>query len=301
LVQFGWGRFVWSIGRTKMPDYDYFIEVAPGLVRAPGTFADPNNMGIFAGLALVLVAFEMAQAPPCRRRRLALLGLLLLGGMACSLTRSAAAASGLALAYVWVGGRRPGRLARAVLPAAVLVLALVTAARWSGPAPSGVGSLGHRLLYWKAAALMAVERPLLGVGLGRFGERFAAQRTTLPPKVAQLASHKPHSFLLHLAAETGLVGLLFFCVPLVGTLRALLARCDPLGRLGAALLGATLLHAAMHNVLGQDLLWLVLGVAAALGRQPPEQASVGTRGRTRSPSPEGRRREPQLTSGGCRS
>ena len=148
--------------------YDYFIEVAPGLVRAPGPFEDPNNMGIFAALALVLMVFRFVQAPhrPGARLEMMVLGPLLLAGMVSSLTRSAAAALGLALVILWPRGRGGGRRARLLLISAVVALGLVALARSVAPVLEGTGpadTLGQRPLYWGTAARIALASSIRAV------------------------------------------------------------------------------------------------------------------------------------------
>jgi O-antigen ligase len=265
IVEFCWGRFFWSIGRTSKPDYEYFIQLASGLVRAPGTFEDPNNMGLFAGIAFLLVALALLERAPGRRR----LGLL--AGMAASLTRSAAMATALALVLLWPRGRPLGFRARGLLVAAACAVAVVMLVRSSGDGPEGLSSVKHRLLYWKAAAELVHEHPLMGVGLGNFSARFAETHASLPLKIGALTSHRPHNALLQVAAETGLVGLACFVAYLAAPFVSLLRRRDAAARLGAALAAAVFVHAALHNVLLQDLFWLVAGVALALAQERPAQ------------------------------
>jgi O-antigen ligase len=130
--------------------------------------------------------------------------------------------------------------------------------------PTTIGSVEHRLLYWKAALAMARDHPLAGVGLGSFSQRFPAVTAEMPRKVAALPSHRPHSVLLGLAAETGLVGLALFVAFFVRPVRVLLTRRDRASQLALAVLSAMLLHACLHNVWLQDLFWVVAALAVAL-------------------------------------
>jgi O-antigen ligase len=168
---------------------------------------------------------------------------------------------------LWPRGRPGGRRARLLLISALVALGLVTLARSVVPVLEGTGpadTLGQRPLYWRTAAGIALEHPAFGVGLGGFGAAFAAKEHTLPMKMAASGSHRTHNIFLTLGAETGLVGLTLFVAFLVGPVKALLRRHDPASRLGTALLAAILLHASLHNVLLQDLLWLVIGVVIAI-------------------------------------
>jgi O-antigen ligase len=266
VVQFFWGRFFWSIGKTLKPDYEYFIELPSGLVRAPGSFQDPNNMGIFAGVAFLLVALALLESGRDHGLRLKLpgLALLLLAGMAASLTRSAVLATGVGLVLLWPRRQPLGRRLRLLLVAAACVAAAVMVLRLRGGGLEGMGSVKHRLLYWRAAVELALEQPLTGIGLGNFGRRFTATHTELPLKIGGLTSHRPHNAVLQVAVETGLPGLACLVAYLGLPLLSLVRRPDAASRLGAALLAAVLVHAGLHNVLLQDLFWLVGGVALAL-------------------------------------
>jgi O-antigen ligase len=270
VVEFFWGRFIWSIGRTRQSDYEYFIRVGSGLVRAPGTFEDPNNMGLFAGLAFLIVVLALLERVP-GLRRLGLVGLavLLLAGLAASLTRSAALGTAVALAVLWPRRRRLSARSRLLLAAVACAMLAVLLVRSGGAGSEGLASVKHRLLYWKAALQLARENPLAGIGLGNFSARFTASHAALPLKIGGLPSHRPHSALLQMAVETGGVGLALFLAFLAPPFLALLRRGDVTARAGAALATATFVHAALHNVLLQDLFWLVAGVTLAIAIEAP--------------------------------
>ena len=209
IVQFVWGRFIWGIGRTSEPDYSYFIELAPGLVRAPGTFQSSNSLGISAAVAFLIVAFALFAHPPAPSSPARGLGRPPAGRHGVQPHPERGGSHG-------PGPDRPGAAGAGVATARLLLVGVAVAAalvgllRWRGGQEEETSSQQHRLLYWKAAAQMAIDHPLTGVGLGQFGRRFQASASALPVKIAALPTHEPHNVLLQLAAETGLLGLAVF-------------------------------------------------------------------------------------------
>ncbi len=82
--------------------------------------------------------------------------------------------------------------------------------RPAGPSPQRKPEMGevtamNRKTYWSAGLKMAAPNPLLGVGLGRYGQVFyeLGYRTPWKPRLAMMHAH--NSF-LHYMAELGLVG-----------------------------------------------------------------------------------------------
>lgn len=147
---------------------------------------------------------------------------------------------------------------------------------FSQPLPAGTGDLEGRLLsasgngrsdYWRVAAGMARDEPLLGAGAGGFERRWLQERPT------SFYARDAHNLYLETLAELGPVGLLLLvgtlAVPLVALRRA---RRVPLAAAAAGAYGAFLVHSTV------DWHWEVPGVtvpallcAAALlawGRKP---------------------------------
>lgn len=165
------------------------------------------------GLLMALGA-SMAMALVLTRRRA--LVQLAAGVLACASTvaaawigsRSAVLTIGVTVAWLTVTAavRWRGRLATG---AAVLLVAAVAWGLASGPGPverlerasarvaveTSIRSAG-----WQAATTMIREHPWLGVGLGRYGVVYRAR------EMGSDASHA-YNMLLHVAAESGLIGL----------------------------------------------------------------------------------------------
>lgn len=183
----------------------------------------------------------------------------------------------------------PGSRRRLLLWAVPIVLVLSAAMSASGGWNRVTTADDARATLWAAAADMAADRPLTGVGLRNFSvvSRDYADRTgpyrwdvlVLRPKVA-------HNTYLQLLAETGAVGLGLFAATMGAALRAAfaaasrfaaagrddletLARCVGMGLAGY-------LSAAMFLTIGSEKpLWILAGLAVGLERAA-----------RRSPSPE---------------
>ncbi len=216
----------------------------------------------------VLAAIAMLAFLPFTRSRTALtavaLQLLLLGLAEARLTPLA----------------RPRRLATAALLAASL--ALVLGAAWvsrSDPEKARSASIRFRLA--GSAARMALDRPLLGVGLGGFGALYSSQGpvvTSLDGVALRVDS--PHNESLQVLTETGLPGVLaafWVAAAAVIVIRRLRRSPDPAVRRTALALGLALCGFAVDAALGFPLrypvpplaLAVLLGLLAALDARPP--------------------------------
>ncbi len=266
-LQFFWKRFIFNIGRTKEFDYDYFIEVAGGLVRAPAAFTDPNNMGIFSALALILVlAFSIDRYQYERKldKPAFLAGLLLSAALFFSLTRTAL------FAFFFGALLLSAKKRLKVILTILLILTLAAAFVMRAP-EKGIKHiyqphiLGERPVYWQACLKMAKETPFLGVGPGNFHQALIKSDTKLSLK-SQPLSHRPHNLFLGLLAETGIIGLTLFSSLLLSLFWLLIKKRSQLPvRLCLISLSMVLIHASLHNLLMQDLLWVLLGLGINIG------------------------------------
>jgi O-antigen ligase len=149
-------------------------------------------------------------------------------------SRSAVVAALAALAWTTIVAaiKWRDRLSFAALGIGLLVMVLVVIVRpgevasLREVASREVGSVqvSDREQHWRAARAMVAAHPWIGVGPGRFPAEYAAYRTTLGVAGPAESMTHAHNMLLHVAAETGLLALIPFCViwlrTLVGTLRA---------------------------------------------------------------------------------
>lgn len=206
--------------------------VVGGVLRAFGTFDQPNPYGGYLGVHAPLVLAAAIYARGSRRRWLVLLGLVLLMAVAASRSRGAWLGIGASsLVVVLAAGHRTRPWARAVLGAlAVGVLAFALAAllgvfdrtlppdiertiQGAYPVEDAVRHRAHddfaiaqRVAHWAAGWRMFQDRPLLGVGAGNFDD---AYRTYALHPFDEPLGHA-HNVVLNFGAEAGLLGMLMF-------------------------------------------------------------------------------------------
>lgn len=206
--------------------------VVGGVLRAFGTFDQPNPYGGYLGVHAPLVLAAAIYARGSRRRWLVLLGIVLLMAIAASRSRGAWLGVGASsLVVVLAAGHRTRPWARAALGAlAVGVLALALAAlvgvfdrtlppdiertiQGTHPVEDAVRHRAHddfaiaqRVAHWAAGWRMFQDRPLLGVGAGNFDD---AYRTYALNPFDEPLGHA-HNVVLNFGAEAGLLGMLMF-------------------------------------------------------------------------------------------
>ncbi len=242
--------------------------------RLTTTFLNPNHQALYFSMSLFLALGLLLR--PSRRgdsdtrmagrgsRRLGasvvLVGLIFVLGMALALTMSRGAIvstlGGLVILLVLVAaGRARGRLPFLIVGGLVATTAYAawvglesTAARLISVARDPVVEL--RWPIWEATLRMAMETPLLGVGLGGFQDAFTRVRPTAVAfdKLIDFA----HNDYLQLFAEAGVVGLGLLVWALVAfgmfVVRRLRQRRDPFVK--GLTIGGTcaLVVAALHSL-----------------------------------------------------
>lgn len=228
----------------------------------------PNGFGAFMAAGIIAALATAAQA---RRRlvRLLLLGAALLQLAALLGNGSRGALLGLLAAGLLVFLLRRGR--RAVVVGLTAMVALVLAGfllHRLNPA-SGRG----RLIAWEISGAMLADRPLTGVGTGRFGLEYGRYQAELwrHPDYAEfdrqaVGRGNPSSELIHRLAERGLPGgalyvLLWACA--LGFLGRALVRGEGTSALDWGLL-ALLVAILVHSFVDSALLWVPTLVTAHL-------------------------------------
>jgi tetratricopeptide (TPR) repeat protein/O-antigen ligase len=227
--------------------------------RLISTFVNPNHQALYFEiiffLALGLLLRPKAPDPRAGETRSAqpwgagrgLAPLLLLGAMAVltaaftlTLSRGGIAATVAGLLVVSVMGLAARAGYRTVVPLLLVVVVAVTAASWVGAdallervLKTGKDPLGDkRLAIWERSLHTLGEAPVLGTGLGTYGDAFPPHR---PPGIpSDLVVDHAHNDYLELAVELGVVGLLVAGWALVALASVVLprwaARHDPLVR-----------------------------------------------------------------------
>jgi O-antigen ligase len=253
------------------------------------TFLGPNQ---FAGFLVLLLPLALGFLLDARRHARAgaalALGLGLpalfftgsLGGWV-SLGAGAAAFGALALTRA---RRRGTAVAAAAAAGGVLVLLVLFT-----PLLEALASRSHsmrvRRVYWQAAAKVAAEAPVLGVGPDGFRDRYFQAKSDVPQETTRV-----HNDYLQLLADAGALGLAAFAAFLAIVLRPALAaapgpalpppRAPPWlapAAAGASFAGAWALSGVFDpaHALGLAAVWLA--VRFILSRGAPEAAAPWTR------------------------
>jgi putative inorganic carbon (hco3(-)) transporter len=273
--------------------------------RAHGVFAQPNEMGLFAAMLLVIAVATGIGAADRRWRVAALVaGTALAGALLLSLSRGAwlgASAGVLALAVLLPAARR--RLLSVGVPALLLGAVLVVQVpdnpqvtvigdRLESLAAPDANPYDDRPAIYREAVRQTVESPLTGQGPGAFptaSARWSAADQTV------FAEHA-HNALLTMAAENGLPAAVLL-VSLAAAVASAAWRAVGLaladGRRGDAALyaGATASLAALaahssidyplRNAVLFLLAWAVTGLLVAAARM---EGAVGVRAPRRGPT-----------------
>ncbi|HYH88402.1 MAG TPA: O-antigen ligase family protein [Solirubrobacteraceae bacterium] len=187
--------------------------VALDLERAAGPITDANDFAYLMACALPLACYLLVEE---KRRRL-LWGfcfVVLVGATMATLSRGALV--GLAALAPWAIITRRVPVTGVLLGLVALVsVAALAFALWAPllndrlERKNNIASknVGAREALWEGAVRMSVDRPLTGVGPGRFGIESPAYVRNNP-----IDLHEPvvHNSYLHVLAEIGLLGLIGF-------------------------------------------------------------------------------------------
>lgn len=200
--------------------------VALDLERAAGPIEDPNDFAYLMSCALPLACYLLVE----ERRRRMLWGfccVLLLGATLATLSRGALV--GLVALAPWAIITRRVPLSGVLLSGvALLSVAALAFALWAPLLQDRLEKKGNiadknvaaREALWSGAVRMAEDRPLTGVGPGRFGLEASTYVRNNPIDLREPVVHNSY---LHVLAEIGLLGLIGFVGFLASSWR-LLAR-----------------------------------------------------------------------------
>jgi O-antigen ligase len=206
--------------------------VVGGVLRAFGTFDQPNPFGGYLGLHIPLIISAAIYARGSRRRWLVLLGIVVLMAIVASRSRGAWLGIGASSLIVLLSaGRQAIPRARgllALIAAAVLAISLAMLGgvfdrvlppdierTIQGEHPVGDVvrhrahddfAIAQRVAHWTAGWRMFRDRPVLGVGAGNFDD---AYRTYALKPFDEPLGHA-HNVVLNFGAEAGLFGMLMF-------------------------------------------------------------------------------------------
>jgi len=216
-----------------------------GVLRMRSVYGSPNNLGLFLGRLLPLVA-ALWIAPPRRRgtvlwpRRYDLAIVVFIGlGVLLSASRGALLV-GVPLALLFIAAFAGKKVRRPVV--GLLIAELLGLLPFLGTSRASGGTLTRRIYVWRAAIRMLRDHPL-GIGPDNFLYLFSGRYLPYPDFPEPNLSH-PHDIVLHFWLALGLPGLL-----------ALGWIVWALYRLGRQLLARSRQEPAF---------WLALGLLAAL-------------------------------------
>jgi len=262
-----------------------FVSGGEVVQRISGAFGHPNQ---YAGVLAVLIPLAAAMAAgrglPTRVRAGAAAALALaLPALAFAYTRGAIIGL-LAGGLLWLAVLRPRAAVASVLVAVVVAGLFAPAALRERFETESGGDVTLRADIWSSALDIYADHPLLGAGVGNFGEAYgslpssdtSSQRRLLHTDQVLVPPHAQNLY-LNLLAEQGTLGLFGFgalALLALGTAARGSRSRDPVTRTIALGVGAGLLTLAVHNLLevtifGERLevsvLVLVAAVAVLIG------------------------------------
>ena len=192
----------WALGENLI--------TAEGVGRVRGFYGSPNNLALYLGRVLPLVAAIVAWGQRGPRKWLYGIAMLLLAA-ALFLTYSRGAwvvgvpASLLFLAAM--RGRRTLAAATGVLVVlAIGVLLVVGAGRLTSLLDTSAGTTFFRVQLWRSSLAMIQDHPLLGVGLDNFLYAYRSAYV-LPTAWAEFDLSHPHNLILDFWLRLGIPGL----------------------------------------------------------------------------------------------
>jgi putative inorganic carbon (hco3(-)) transporter len=271
------------------------------LALASGPIGDPNDFAYLIVTVLPLVGYLFIE----ERNRRGVWGIclaILVAGALATLSRGALV--GLVALAVWAVLSGRVSMGGALTAVGSLLLVVVVAfSLWSPIINESVERKGKiaqrntdsRLSFWEAAVKMSYDRPLVGVGPGRFGDESDVYLGDRPSTIQDPVAHSSY---LEILAECGFPALLAFLAYLAGSWgllrrgrREARAAGDVSGsRLATALQSAFVVAFVSGAFLSQELalpFWLIGALAAATAGAAERPATSPAAGRlqvTRAPA-----------------
>jgi O-antigen ligase len=251
--------------------------------RATPTYGDANDLAYILSTTLPLTLWLLRRPGP---RRLAVLGLIAVIGLADALTFSRGAAVGLGCALAWVLVTHRHQLRAALVPltivaVAVGVVGLTQQARLSTAftvkSAAAASNVTHRFDAWRSALEIIVAHPLIGVGPGNF-QYFTAVVDDRPPTSADPTV--VHNTYLDVGAEIGLPALGLLLAYVLTTFKrlrfAIRRRLGP-PSLAIAVTAAMIVAVAAAFTLSEQYyapLWMMGALATCLWQGRGSQSAV---------------------------
>jgi O-antigen ligase len=256
--------------------------LAEGVQRATSVYGHPNNLGLYMDRVWPL-ALALGVGLLGARREGGRLGFYLacatLGalGVLASFSKGALLGGLVALPLLAALTAGPGWVRRGLLAAtaAALVLGVVAALALGVERLNPLGETsGIRLSTWSSALRMALDHPLLGVGLDQFGRLYPQYIDPALASTNEINTAHPHNLVLDIWLRMGLLGLAAFGLLLAHLFRLLRPHLRPAGSAPLALgIAAALVAALAHGLVDSFYFWPDLAFAlwmfVALAEMPP--------------------------------
>ena len=195
--------------------YQYFftddVITAEGVRRIHGVYGSPNNLGLFLGRIVPILAAVALFGNSLRRRAIyCVIGLPV--ALCLYLTYSRGAwLLGLPAAFLFLGlmrGRRALLIALLViLVIALSLLPLIGTERLASLFNTQSGTTFLRLKLWQGSLNMIRDHPLFGVGLDNFLYQYRT-RYVLPEAWEELDLSHPHNIVLDYWTRLGILGVI---------------------------------------------------------------------------------------------
>jgi O-antigen ligase len=257
--------------------YGVFSFLSGAVSRASGPILDPNDFGYLMATTIPLAVYLYVEDRDLRPLWIISL-LALLGGTFATLSRGAIV--GLAALLLWaIVTGRVGAKKLVVLFGAAIVIIVVAFAFWSPvinehlEQKQGIASenVESRESFWKAAAEMSIDHPVLGVGPARFGVEAPKYVKTNPESLEDPVVHDTY---LEILAEDGPIALALFLAMLVaawiaasrGESAGLAAGDESAARFAVSLKGALIVATVSAVFLSEQIaapIWLICALAGS--------------------------------------
>jgi hypothetical protein len=263
-----WGLFgtctlaaVIAVGQKLGAIYYTPITDANGLVRVHSIYTEPDWLGLFSAVGLLLAFLLPFQG---HRKTQMLLGAFLLAGLLLSGARVSWAAFTIVFIVMLVGLRHVDR--RALNNGRIIVLAAVMVTMVAIAVPSVTTSVMNRLtagganqlsVHTRSVQLASLESlsshaPWHGLGLSAAGRVGVTGKIIAGPAKNSVAT----SWILGWWVDAK-----YLAIPIIALLIGLALR--NIGRASGLLLGMVLLNSFYSNAVMEPLTWLVVGLALA--------------------------------------
>lgn len=215
---------VFVLSATLASVWALYQFIVLGQARAGGPIADPNDFAFVVACVLPLAAYLVTNE---RRRRVLWTACFVLLAAAVLGTLSRGALVGLTALAIWAIATRRVPIGGVLLGlTAILSFVALAFALWApllqdrlaGKGRVADANVASRQALWAGAIRMAADRPVLGVGPGRFGVESRRYVRNSPLDIDNPVVHNSY---LHVLAETGLLGLVAFLAFIGSTWRLL--------------------------------------------------------------------------------